>query len=74
MLEFAEIYGAHTRENMADLLHRTLEELEVKRKVLTITTDNASNNESLISELFFNLKEKLHRPKIAVEETEILRF
>ena len=74
VLEFAEMHGAHTGENMADLLHRTLEELEVERKVLTITADNASNNESLISELIFNLKEKLHRPEIAVEETEILRF
>lgn len=74
MLKFTEIYRAYTRENIVDLLYRTLKELKVKRKVLTITTDNTSNNELLILELFFNLKENLYRPKIAIKEIEILRF
>lgn len=74
MLKFTEIYRAYTRENIVDLLYRTLEELKVKRKVLTITIDNTSNNELLILELFFNLKENLYRPKIAIKEIEIFRF
>ena len=74
MLKFTEIYRAYTRENIVDLLYRTLEELKVKRKVLTITIDNTSNNELLILELFFNLKENLYSPKIAIKEIEILRF
>lgn len=74
MLKFTEIYRAYTRENIVDLLYRTLEELKVKRKVLTITIDNTSNNELLILELFFNLKENLYYPKIAIKEIEILRF
>ena len=74
MLKFTEIYRAYTRENIVDLLYRTLEELKVKRKVLTITTDNTSNNELLILELFFNLKENLYYPKIAIKEIKILRF
>ena len=74
MLKFTKIYRAYTRENIVDLLYRTLEELKVKRKVLTITIDNTSNNELLILELFFNLKENLYYPKIAIKEIEILRF
>jgi hypothetical protein len=74
VLKFTEIYRAYTRENIVDLLYRTLEELKVKRKVLTITIDNTSNNELLILELFFNLKENLYYPKIAIKEIEILRF
>lgn len=74
MLKFTKIYRAYTRENIVDLLYRTLKEFKVKRKVLTITIDNTSNNESLILELFFNLKENLHRPKIAIKEIKILRF
>ncbi|GCB25499.1 putative AC9 transposase [Aspergillus awamori] len=54
------MHGAHMGENMADLLHSTLEELEIEPKLLAITADNAANNESLMSELYFNLKEKLH--------------
>lgn len=60
VLEFGEIYGPHTGENIAELLHSTLEELELEHKILTITADNATNNESLISELYFNFKEKFH--------------
>lgn len=74
MLKFTKIYRAYTRENIVDLLYRTLKEFKVKRKVLTITIDNTSNNELLILELFFNLKENLYYPKIAIKEIEILRF
>ncbi|KAK5790595.1 hypothetical protein VI817_007882 [Penicillium citrinum] len=48
VLEFCEIYGPHTGENIAELLHSTLEELEIEHKIPTITADNATNNESYI--------------------------
>jgi hypothetical protein len=61
-------------ENMAEMLHTTLEELGIEGKILTITADNATNNESLISELFFSLKEKFKGSEIAFGETDIFRF
>jgi hypothetical protein len=73
MLEFDEMYGVHTGENMVDLLYITLELLQIERKILIITAENASNDDLSISELVFNLQERLRSPEIAVEETEILR-
>ncbi|EED11503.1 hypothetical protein TSTA_007930 [Talaromyces stipitatus ATCC 10500] len=43
---------------MAEVLQTTLEELNIEHKVLTIIADNAANNETLMPELYFNLKEK----------------
>ena len=70
VLEFAEMHGAHTEENMADLLGSTLGELGIEHKILTITADNATNNESLMSELYFNLKEKF----LGVGEKDAFHF
>jgi hypothetical protein len=64
------MHGAHTGENMADLLGSALEELGIEHKILTITADNATNNESLMSELYFNLKEKF----LGVRETDAFHF
>jgi hypothetical protein len=61
-------------ENVAEMLHTTLEELGIEGKILTITADNATNNESLVSELFFSLKEKFKGSEIAFRETVIFRF
>lgn len=57
VLEFSEITGSHSGENMAELLQNMLSELQLEDKLLTITADNASNNEALASELYFNLSE-----------------
>ncbi|KAJ5982209.1 hypothetical protein N7451_012309 [Penicillium sp. IBT 35674x] len=43
---------------MAELLQSMLSELQLEDKLLTITADNASNNVTLASELYFNLAEK----------------
>jgi len=43
---------------MAETLQRMLVELQIEEKLLTITADNASNNETLASELYFNMLEK----------------
>jgi hypothetical protein len=61
-------------ENMAEMLHATLEKLGIEGKILTIAADNATNNESLVSELFFSLKEKFKGSVIAHGETNIFRF
>lgn len=58
VLEFSELAGSHSGENMAETLQRMLVELQIEEKLLTITADNASNNETLVSELYFNMLEK----------------
>lgn len=51
-LEFCELYGTHSGENIAAAIHKTLVELNLESKLITITGDNASNNEVMVSELF----------------------
>ena len=65
---------AHTGEDKADLFYITLEELGIEHKILTMMIGNATNNESLVSELFLSLKEKFHRSELAVRETDNFRF
>jgi hypothetical protein len=48
VLEFTEIEGLKTRENMAAIVIDLLQELDIECKVITITGDNASNNETLM--------------------------
>jgi hypothetical protein len=55
LLEFAEIRGAHSGENMAEVLFTTLEELQIAPKLLTITGDNAGNNGTLCDYLHAEL-------------------
>jgi hypothetical protein len=47
LLEFTEIRGPHTGENLAEILILMLKELEIVPKLLTITGDNAGNNGTL---------------------------
>jgi hypothetical protein len=47
LLEFTEIYGSHSGENLAETLLVMLKELEIVLKLLTITADNAGNNGTL---------------------------
>ncbi len=56
LLEFTELYGPHSGENMADILLITLQELEIAPKLLTITGDNASNNGTLCDALQTELR------------------
>lgn len=41
VLEFSEISGSHSGENMAELLQKMLSALQLEDKLLTITADNA---------------------------------
>jgi hAT family C-terminal dimerisation region/Domain of unknown function (DUF4413) len=47
LLEFIEIEGIHSGENLSEVLVVMLEELEIAAKLLTITGDNAGNNGTL---------------------------
>jgi len=48
VLEFVEIKGAKTRENMGRIVLELLRELDIEYKLLSITADSASNNKTLI--------------------------
>lgn len=73
VLEFSELVGSHSGENMAEILQRTLVELQIE-KLLTITADNASNNETLVSELYFNMLEKYNSEDSNVPNKGRFRF
>ena len=57
VLEFKEIEGAKSGENMAQIVFELLHELDIESKVLSITSDNASNNETLVEEFNSSLCE-----------------
>ena len=50
-MEFKELEGAHSGENLAQVVDSLLKELGLGAKLLTITSDNASNNETMITAL-----------------------
>lgn len=58
ILEFSEIQGDHTGENLAESVENMLIELNLELKLLTITADNASNNEALCDYLYRNLSKR----------------
>ena len=55
VLEFLEVYGAHSGEELAAVVQRLLIEFNLQGKLYTITGDNASNNGTLYESLFYNL-------------------
>ena len=58
VLEFTEIQGEHSRENLAEIVESLLIELNLESKLLTITADNTSNNETLYFTLYENLSKR----------------
>jgi hypothetical protein len=58
LLEFTDICGPHSGENLAEIVMRMLEELDVAPKLLTITGDNSANNEVLCDSLHAELLKK----------------
>ena len=56
VLEFKELRGPHSGENLAAAIQALLIELNLERKLLSITGDNASNNERMAVELFNSLQ------------------
>ncbi|KAF8607073.1 hypothetical protein BDV93DRAFT_403183, partial [Ceratobasidium sp. AG-I] len=51
LLEFVELQGAHTGENMANAVSATVAELGIADKVVALVSDNASNNGTLVKHL-----------------------
>jgi hypothetical protein len=50
-LEFKEIFGPHTGENLAEIVGDTLKNFKLGKKLLSVTADNAKNNETMMEEL-----------------------
>jgi hypothetical protein len=59
LLEFTELQGTHSGENLASAVENMLIELNLEHKLISITGDNASNNEAMASELYFSLSNRL---------------
>ena len=57
VLEFIEIEESHTDENMAEIVVNLLEKLAISIKLITITGDNAGNNDTLADEILHDLQE-----------------
>ncbi|KAJ5902926.1 hypothetical protein N7495_003454 [Penicillium taxi] len=48
LLGFEPLHGAHSGQHLASIVLKVLEQHELEQRVLTITTDNASNNSTLV--------------------------
>jgi hypothetical protein len=64
VLEFEELVGVHSGDNMAQMVFDMLKELDLTKKLITVTADNASNNGTFVETLGLKLK----------EETDDVRF
>jgi len=51
LLGFESLSGSHTGVNLGDVLLKVLQEHRIAGRVLAVTTDNASNNSTLISSI-----------------------
>jgi hypothetical protein len=54
-LEFIEIKVTYSGENLATIVYRTLKRLGILQKLLTITGDNAYNNDTLCRYLYISM-------------------
>ena len=55
LFEFQALKGVHSGENIAGITLGTLDRLDVLQKLLAITADNASNNDTLVEHLHHQL-------------------
>lgn len=55
-VEFKELHGSHSGENLAVAIQDLLIELNLEHRLLSITRDNASNIERMAVELFNSLQ------------------
>ena len=60
LLAFHPLEGAHTGENLAKYVMDTLVDFDLWEKLFCITTDNASNNNTMISKLFDEIYSMRH--------------
>lgn len=73
LLEFVEIEGVKSRENMAGVILELFRELDIEYKLISITSDNATNNETLIDEVDIGLCERFPNSNTD-NPTKTLRF
>jgi hypothetical protein len=59
LLGFKPLYGAHTGINLSSVLLQTLIEYNLEGRVFGITTDNASNNKTLVDALQRSLSDEV---------------
>jgi hypothetical protein len=57
-IEFVEIEGSHSGGNLANIVATVLERFHISDKVMTITADNASNNDTLHRYLYQKLSQR----------------
>jgi hypothetical protein len=57
-IEFVEIEGNHSGENLVYIVAMVLERFYISDKVMTITADNASNNDTLYRYLYQKLSQR----------------
>ena len=57
-IEFIEINGAHSGENLANIIAIALDWFYISAKVITITADNALNNDTLHKFLYQKLSKR----------------
>ena len=69
VLKFTEIEGPHTGKNMAEIVVNLLEKLAISMRLITITDDNAGNNDTLANEILHDLQ-KIYSS--ALGSTEII--
>ncbi|KAJ9480587.1 hypothetical protein PENNAL_c0164G05839 [Penicillium nalgiovense] len=74
LLEFTDICGPHSGENLAEIVMKMLEELDVAPKLLTITGDNAANNGTLCDSLHAELLKKYDDKNDQFRIRPLMRF
>ena len=74
MLEFTEIRGPHSGENLTEILVTMLEDLQIGPKLLTITGDNAGNNGTLCDHLHSELRKKYDDEDDQFRMKPLMRF
>ena len=56
ILEFTELYGPYSGENLAAVVRAMLLELNLEDKLLIISNNNVINNEDMALQLSYNLQ------------------
>jgi hypothetical protein len=76
VLDFQELKGSYSGENMAQVVDSLLQELDLGSKLLTITSNNTKNNETMISELYSLLMAQFDIPNIdpSLRSLPVMRF
>lgn len=65
VLEFIELKGEHSGENVAVIVRDLLKELGIEQKLLAITGDNTGNNGTLCHALYKGLSESYSNDHLA---------